>query len=137
MPGPVVPPFARRNEFVPVAGGHLIMDLSGERVRCEVLEADHPDVAIVRILSIVTGKHGHHHKQGDVLCAQRSLDNLGIECWFPVDERAVMQREDAQRAAEREIERRAPPPPAQEMAADAPAPEAEKPKRTRRRKAAA
>lgn len=91
----IVPAFARHGVFVPQEGGKLNIMLPGELVGSLVLKIVGRDVAIIE-LAVYNDRNGvkkkgavlgksHIYQPGDILTCQRTIDEMGVEQWVPVE----------------------------------------------------
>jgi hypothetical protein len=102
---PIRPHFAQRGQFVPVVGGNVVVQIPGETVRIEVDDILTDNIITGIIISTVTGKSGgHNFKRADKIACKRALGPLG-EFWELISTHEVEMREQAQKAAQQEVQR--------------------------------
>lgn len=104
---PVVPFGAQRGRYLPVAGGSLTITLPGEKVRAAVSRVVSRDSLVCRLSGPILGTGRlHTYRAGEMVAVERVVDELGQEIWRIISERELRMREDAERLAREEAERR-------------------------------
>ena len=99
---PVSPYGTQRRKYKPLVGHQITLDLPGERVRAEITGVANDDAVVCKVLSTPIAKTPHGVVKDDMVCARRSENSIGMECWSMITEREMQQRDQIARFEEEE-----------------------------------